>query len=244
MALFLDGPISSIEDLHGQDTQVRDVAHLEGIDVTRKLVEAQEEIGIDVATMLAGVRSAGRIANVVVTPPLKLWHTYRSLEMVYHDTFNSQLNDRYAGKRDQYHELAQRAHERVIQSGLGMATDPIAQAGSPTVNAAPGGLTDGIYYVAASWTNGAGEEGASSVPATIAVSGSSFDVQHGPAPTNAKGWHVYVGRSPGGLVRQSLSVLGLGAVWLQTDLLVLGKMAGTGQAPAYMEAVPRVILRG
>ena len=42
--------------------------------------------------------------NVVVTPALKLWHTYRALEMVYGDAYNSQLNDRYAGKRDQFHE--------------------------------------------------------------------------------------------------------------------------------------------
>src|SRR4051794_32143161 len=193
MALFLDGPISSIEDLRGHDTQLLEVANIEGIDVTRKLTQAQEEIAIDVAVMLEGVRSAARIAQVVVTLPLKLWHTYRTLEMVYHDAFNSQLNDRYAGRRDQYHELAKQAHERVIQSGLGMAADAVPQAGSPAVHTVAGGLADGTYYVAAAWTNGAGEEGASSAPTKITVSGSSFDAQHGDAPANAKGWHVYVG---------------------------------------------------
>ena len=45
-----------------------------------------------------------RSRQVVVTPPLKLWHTFRTLEMVYGDAYNSQLNDRYAGKRDEFHE--------------------------------------------------------------------------------------------------------------------------------------------
>ena len=38
------------------------------------------------------------IEQVVVTPPLKLWHIFRTLEMVYRDAYNSQLNDRYAGQ--------------------------------------------------------------------------------------------------------------------------------------------------
>jgi len=244
MALFLDGPISSIEDLHGHDTQLLEVANIENIDVTRKLVHAQEEIAIDVAVMLEGVHSPSRIANVVVTPPLKLWHTYRALEMVYQDAFNSQLNDRYAGRRDRYHELAKQAHERVIQSGLGMAADPVSQAGSPAVHTATGGLPDGTYYVAMAWTNGAGEEGASSVPTKITVSGSSFDAQHGEAPANAKGWHVYVGSSPGAMLRQSVSAVGLGAVWQQPDAVVDGQLAGTGQVVGFVVAVPRVIWRG
>ena len=44
MALFTDGPISSIEDLRGTTPQLLDVASAEGIDVTRKLALAQDEI--------------------------------------------------------------------------------------------------------------------------------------------------------------------------------------------------------
>src|SRR5689334_1908872 len=113
MALFSDGPASTIEDLHGHDTQLLDVANVEGIDVTRKLTLAQEDLGLELRVLLArlsgssdvGILGSGPgIDHVVVTPPLKLWHTYRALELVYRDAFNSQLNDRYAGKRDEYHE--------------------------------------------------------------------------------------------------------------------------------------------
>ena len=52
MALFTDGPVSSIEDLKGQDTQLLDVASVEGIDVTRKLALAQEEIAVELAALL------------------------------------------------------------------------------------------------------------------------------------------------------------------------------------------------
>ncbi len=50
-------------------------------------------------------RAADDPGRVVVTPPLKLWHMFLSLEMVYRDAYNSQLNDRYAGKRDEFHGM-------------------------------------------------------------------------------------------------------------------------------------------
>jgi len=91
MALFTDGAIASIEDLRGHDTQLLNVATVEGIDVTRKLALAQEELGVEVAglleqTMISGQLSAPpAIEQVVVTPPLKLWHIFRTLEMFYRD---------------------------------------------------------------------------------------------------------------------------------------------------------------
>ena len=39
------------------------------------------------------------------------------------------------------------------------------------MRAAAGGLADGAYYVAIAWINAAGEEGASSIPTMIQVSG-------------------------------------------------------------------------
>ena len=104
MALFTDGEVSTIEDLRGYDTQLLDVANIEGIDVTRKLQLAQDEISVELATLLA---RAARFTvpldpgRVVVTTPLKLWHTFLALELVYRDAYGSQLNDRYAGKRDE-----------------------------------------------------------------------------------------------------------------------------------------------
>ena len=52
MALFTDGAVSSIEDLRGYDTQLLNVATIEGIDVTRKLTLAQDGIAAEMATLL------------------------------------------------------------------------------------------------------------------------------------------------------------------------------------------------
>ena len=254
MALFTDGPISSIEDLRGYDTQLTDVAIVEGIDVTRKLALAQDEIAVEVTALLGKLTPSGSrllspgagfgIERVVVTPPLKLWHTFRALEMVYRDAYHSQLNDRYAGRRGEYHEMAFWARDKVIQGGLGMTADPVPQAAMPVVRAVAGGLGDGTYYVGMSWGNAAGEEGACSIPAAITTAGSTIEVEPGAAPSNAAGWHVYVGRGPQELLRQNGSPLGLGSVWVQPDTLASGKTAGMGQAPAYVEAIARLIERG
>jgi len=254
MALFNDGPASSIEDLSGHDSQLLDVAKTEEIDVTRKLELAHEEIGVELGTLLSrlnvgvdlGVPVSGAgIDQVVVTAPLKLWHTFRALELVYRDAYYSQLNDRYARKRDEYHELAAWAHEKLIQSGIGIAQDPIARAAAPAVSAAPGALADGTYYVAAAWINRAGEEGASSPPVQITTSGSTFAAQCVQAPANAGGWNVYAGTSPAVLLLQNVCPLPIGQGWMQPSALgTASRQAGTGQAPSYMRQAPRILQRG
>ncbi len=132
MALFTDGPLPSIEDLTAQDSQLlergqrrgdrRDAEAGAGTGRTRhgavRAAEPVEQRGPDFCAAAAGPN----LADVVVTPPLKLWHTFRTLEMVYADAYNSQLNDRYAGKRDQFHERAKWAYEKLMQIGLGMVT--------------------------------------------------------------------------------------------------------------------------
>jgi hypothetical protein len=148
MALFTDGAIASIEDLRGHDTQLLNVATVEGIDVTRKLALAREELGVEVAGLLEQAMLSGQlgappaIEQVVVTPPLKLWHIFRTLEMCYRDAYNSQLNDRYAGKRDEYREMAKWAHHQVVQSGLGDRRRP-GGAGGYTGRAGGGGRSGG-----------------------------------------------------------------------------------------------------
>ena len=243
MALFTDGPISSIEDLRGHDSQILEVTNVEGIDVTRKLVLAQEEVAVDLVSLLQRVAPGTGIERVVVTPPLKLWHTYRALEMVYRDAYHSQLNDRYAGRRDEYHEMAKWARDKAIQSGVGMASDPIPQAETPDAQAVSGGLEDGTYYVGVSWTNPAGEEGVCSIPTVITTAGSSFEVRHGSAPANVTGWHIYVGRSPQEMLRQNGTPLAVGAVWTE-NVFSIGLAAGDGQKPGYVQAIARLIERG
>ena len=254
MALFTDGPVSSIEDLTAQDSQLLDVASTEGIDVSRKLALAQDDVGIELSALLNNLSfveqpfwaaTEPNLGAVAVTPALKRWHTYAALELIYRDAYNSQLNDRYAGKRDQFHQMAQWAREKVIETGVGLVLRPVPQAGTPQVTPTTGALADGIYYVSMAWLNGLGEEGESSVPAAITLAASAMQVRPGIAPDNAAGWNVYIGPDVASMVLQNQSPIGAGAMWRQDEPLVTaGKAPGTGQEPTYLKPLPRVIQRG
>lgn len=254
MPLFTDGPISGIEDLTAQDSQLLTVASVEGIDTTQKIALAQEEVAIQ---LIGALRRFGygeqlfwlppqpKLDMVVVTPSLKLWHTARALELFYTDAYNSQLNDRYAGKRDQFHDLAQWAYGKLIEIGVGIAGRPIERAAMPTLNLFPGTLPDGLYYVTATWLNQAGEEGAPAMPATISTTSSTFLVETGTAPAAAAGWNVYAGISPDTMYRQNGTPIALGQTWQQPGALIeFGSLPGKGQKPTYLQPLPRVLQRG
>jgi hypothetical protein len=243
-----------MDDLTGQDSQLLDTANIENIDVTRKLALALDEVALDLDTLLTRLSyteqpfwytASPKIATVVVTRPLKLWHTFRALEMVYADAYNSQQNDRYAGKRDQYHARAQWAYEKLVQTGLGIASDPIPQAAMPTVTIAGGGLPDGTYYVTMAWMNREGEEGASAVPTAITTAGGTVLAQPGNAPASATGWRIYVGAAPDSMVLQNPAPIAIGQTWLQPDTVItVGPAPGSGQRPNYTRPVPRMLQRG
>jgi hypothetical protein len=254
MALFMDGPVSGIEDLTAQDSQLLDVAQVENIDVTQKLALAQDEMAVELDTLLTRLGfyeqpfwhpATPKIAKVVVTPPLKMWHTFRTLEMVYADAYNNQLNDRYAGKRDQFHARAQWACGKVVEAGIGIASDPIPRAATPMVTTVSGALPDGTYYVTMAWTNRAGEEGASAVPAVVTTTSSALSVQPVNPPPNVTGWKVYVGGAPDAMVQQNSSPIAVGDNWAQPNQVVAaGAAPGSGQAPNYLRPAPRAIQRG
>ncbi len=254
MALFTDGPISSIDDLAAQDSQLLEMAVNEGIDLNRKLALAQTEIGLEVQAMLSDLSFVERplwleptpdLASIAVTPALKLWHTFRTLELVYSDAYNSQLNDRYSGKRDQFHERVKWARSEVAHAGIGVVWKPVAQAQTPSVTALPGTLPDGTYFVTAAWLNDAGEEGASAPPAVITTWGTTFQVEAGTPPRNAIGWNVYVGESAPSMYLQNTAPLAAGETRRQ-DLAVVkaGQVAGSGQAPAFLKPLPHILRRG
>jgi hypothetical protein len=254
MALFTDGPVSCIDDLSAQDSQLLTVASVEGIDVTQKLGLAQEELGMELHGMLTRfgyvdqlfwLAPQPRLNSVVVTPPLKLWHTARALEMVYSDAYNSQLNDRYAGKRDQFHVLAKWAFEKLIQIGLGITSQPIRRAATPGLTAIAGSIPDNTYYVTMAWLNSAGEEGAAATPTAISTASSAFSVQPDKAPHGVTGWNVYVGVGPDAMFQQNTQTIAAGQDWMQTSApITAGKAPGTGQEPTYLQPLPRIIQRG
>ena len=241
MALFTDGPISTIEELAGHDSQLLNVATVEGINVTTKSVLAQEELGIELETLL----ERWLVSKVVVTPPMRLWHAYLTLEMVYQDAYNNQLNDRYANKRDEFRDLARWAMDRLIRLGVGLVEHPVPKAAAPAVTVTPGPLADGTYYVTMSWVNEAGEEGAAADAASVTTASSTFVVTPQRAPEVAAGWNVYAGADPDHMVRQNEIPNPSGSIWVQpAPLTAEGKWPGCGQAPNRLHRVARRISRG
>lgn len=245
MALFTDGPLSCIEDLALRDSQLLDVANTEGIDVTHKISFAQEEIQIELDLLLGRLKTRWNYANVIATSPLKLWHAYRTLELVYADAFHNQWNDRYASKRDEFHKNGKWAFEKLIQQGVAVTPTPVPRPVMPEVDVTAGTLPDNAYYVTMTWVNGNGEESAPA-PATEAdTSGQTLIVQPGTAPAGAVGWNVFIGRSSDAMTMQNGQLIAPDQPWQQPDTLTItGRGPGLGQPPVFLQPVPRFIQRG
>jgi len=254
MALFVDGPPAGLDELSAQDSQLLAVANLEGIDVSQKARLAHEELGIELDVLLRRLSYPGtslwfmatpRLGQVVVTPPLRLWHVYRTLELVYTDAYYSQLNDRYGEKRGQFHQMAWWATDKLIHAGLGVVALPLRRGTPPTLTSTPGSLASGTYYVSTGWVNRCGEESAATATVTLAVTSTSLLVQPSRPPDLATGWHVYVGTSPDRLIRQNGAPIDLNEAWIQPDvLLTSGATPSRGQEPNYIQPAPRVLERG
>ncbi len=256
--LFTDGPPSSIQDLAAQDSQLLTVASIEGIDVSAKLALAHQELALDLRSMLERQRYAdqswafwleppARLHGVVVTPTLKNWHTFHSLEMVYRDAYYNQLNDRYAAKRDAFAGLARNAREQLIALGLGMTPNPVPQAVSPNASSGLGGaLAAGTYYVTATWLNAFGEEGAAATPAAVTLAGvGNLVVQAVNPPAAANGWNAYIGAAPDAMTLQNTAPIPADQPWVQSNpLSSSGAAPGSGQKPGYHRPIPRVTGRG
>jgi hypothetical protein len=254
MALFTDG-ISTIQDLMVQDSSVLTAAQTENIDLSTKLTLAQQELGIELTTLLQRSNPCDwqfwlqpdlELNNIVVTPPLQLWHVYQTLMLVYQDAYFNQLNDRYKGKRDQFLQLAKWAMDKLIQTGVGIVSNPIPQAVPPQLTSIAGGQPATTYCASVSWLNGENEEGQASNPSTLDVAaGNVLVAQPVNQPANATAWNVYVGLSPTAMALQNTSPLALDQVWVQAGpISTLGQGPGSGQAPDYLRALPRIIQRG
>ncbi len=247
MPLFTDGIVSAIEDLRAQETHIYNLASAEGIDLTMKLHLGQQEVAIELTRIVQRTGSVtGALDGVVVTPPLKLWHVFHTLSIVYRDAYFNQLNDRYQSKWKEYRSLATWAQEMLVQTGLGVVSAPLARANAPTRGSAPGVGAPDMYFVQYAWTNAAGQEGMPGGVSCLATgSGYALTVLPGVPPQTATGWNVYAGTSIDSLTRQNSSPLPLSVPWTMPPIgLISGQKPGTGQEPDALKIVPRVQLRG
>ena len=243
MALFTDGTISTTEELAAHDAQVLDVASTEGIDLTRKLSLAQDEMAAEMMTLLP---EAERLDHVVVTTPLRLWHAYLTLALVYRDAYNNQLNDRYGGRRDEYKALAKWAASKLIETGVGMVEAPLPKANPPQLTFVSGTGTGATYYACVSWSDARGGEGAAGEWGAITVpEGNVLSVQPANQATSTVGWNVFLALAPESLSQQNEAPIAIGQPWLQNAAIsTTGKPPASGQMADYVRALPRVLQRG
>jgi hypothetical protein len=255
MALFNDGPISEAIQIQDYESSVLTIANLEGIDVGGKAVLAQDDIANQLMIFLlrclptqdvqSTLRRTRGVSDVVVTAPLRQWHAHRTLELVYRDAYNNQLNDRYRGKWREYEQLAKTSAQNYYQVGVAMAADPIPKPSVPILSTNPGASSAGSYYVTATWVNQGGEESAPSQAAQITVGqGQGLIVTLAGPPANATGWNTYVGHSPDTVTLQNDEPVPRSTSWVMTTALIQGRVPGDGQLPTWFLADHRVIGRG
>jgi hypothetical protein len=259
MALFVDGPACTINDLTDQDADLLDVALTNNINVSTKLRLAVEEIRTDLHLWLnrprpalyqAGLEvlwgAALRIEQIVVTPPLKRWEAMHALALVYRDAYFSQLVDRYQAKWQEYGKLTGDARESFVASGLGLVSDPVIQAAPPVLSTTPGPQKGGEFYASVTWVNSTNQEGTPSYASSITVAdGNLMTVGVTGAPANAVGFNVYAGASLTAMFLQNNVPIPSGATYEYVPgQIAQGPLPGIGQTPDFMRPLARTILRG
>src|SRR6266481_9975612 len=158
--LLTDTPAIEIEDLADHETSILDTASTEGINLTVKIGLARDEVGLQLQSRFPQIGLVNIVLNnVVVTPALRLWLIFHTLEIVYRDAYHNQLNDRYKAKWDEYKDLSAYASGLLFEIGIGTVVDPIPQADHPLLSLVAGSLTAAKYFVRVAWRNAGGEEG-------------------------------------------------------------------------------------
>ena len=252
--LFTDSPAIEIEDLADYETGILDTAQTEGINLTVKIRLGTNEVGLQLESQFTPLGLNGNttnsgltLNNIVVTPPMRLWLLFHTLELVYRDAYFSQLNDRYKAKWDEYKDLSTSGSALLFQIGVGTVADPIPQAAHPILSLVAGAIAPAKYFVEVSWKNVSGQEGSPSETTAIDVpAGSTLQVRAVNPPSNAVSWNVYAGVSPDALFLQNTAPLSPGATWTapNSGLLTTGQQPGTGQPPTFLSPAPKILLRG
>ena len=246
--LLTDNPAIAVEDLADHETLILDTASAEGINLTIKIGLATDEVGLQLQSRFPelGLANIG-LDNVVVTPALRLWLIFHTLEIVYRDAYHNQLNDRYKAKWQEYKDLSSFASGLLFRIGVGTAVNPIPQAANPQLSLVGGALAPAKYFVQIGWRNANSEEGrASEMRALDVPAGNTLRVTAVNPPANAISWNVYAGATPDNLFLQNPAPLDAAASWIAPDsgLLTSGPQPGTGQEPTFLSPGPRILLRG
>lgn len=254
MAMLLDGPPSTIEDLNARDFDVLNIAGAEGVDLSVKLTLAAAEMKVAIENILRAAlpsyaevqRSFPAVKNIAVTPNLKLWHTFMTLRMFYQDLYYSRLNDRYQARMKLYRDEESRALDDVRSSGFGIVFDPIPQALPPGTVVVASSDAGGTMYMAVSYVNSRMEEGMASEPIEVDTpNDTAVDVNLTALSDNGIGWNLYAGTDPTSLALQNTTPLDpLAAVSLAPGRIIPGAKPGCGQTGNFLYPVPRRILRG
>lgn len=241
MSLFADGAPATLEDLAAFDSSVLTVASTEGIDVSGKMELVRTLLAVDLESLLFGEG----IDHVVVTTALKACHIFWTLEYIYRDAYNSQLNDRYEGRWHQYELLRRDAWQRLLETGIGVVDQPLPKAAAPELSSIAGTGSEGTLYVRTSWVNSGGEGECSDAGEWTGTSASVLRVRTSQAPTYATGWNVYAGSAPEETTKQNTEPLMPGSTWTQWGpVTASGSRPTAGQHATYMRGVPRLLRRG
>lgn len=236
MALFTDGPLTTVEELVGYESSLLNTARTEGIELAVKLELAQEEIGMELKRFLVQQGAVEvTLGQVVASTALKKWHTYRALALVYRDAYNSQLNDRHLAKWKEWERMADWAKEVLFDFGVGIVKKPIRKAAPPQVSVVAAELPEAIYYLQVSWVGPGGVEGAPSDPTIVTTRKSEgLAVKAMNPPEEVVGWNLYAGRSQDEALLQNDGPLAKESVWeITSGDLVVGRKPTTGQTEDY-----------
>lgn len=272
MALLTDGNPNNEDSLRVYESSILSVANVEFINLDSKLGLAAEEISQDLVDVLiehsrmfddlTNVRRRKGVSDVVVTPQLRRWHALHTLETVYRDAYNNQLNDRYRLKWEEYQELGRDARESTLRYGIGLVLNPLPVPATPLFGVAAGLIVATTYYVQAAWVSAQGQESSPSATTTFATAdGSLLTVQLANPPAGATGWNVYVGLTDAPaappvdvppplpnnapIALQNSAPLALGSMFtLAASGVAAGRAPGDGQTPDIYITGGRMLRRG
>lgn len=255
MALFQDGLLNTSGELQQYENAILDVASTERIDISGKAVLAQNEIATDLLLFLDRnslwdprtlVRQSIGLNDIVVNEPLKRWHAYKTLAMVYQDAYNNQLNDRYKGKWSQYNDVTLSTEQALFQTGVAIVHQPVPKASAPSLTVVQMAVTGGTYYLCVSWINVAQQEGLASDPVVVTSNdGAAITVGIPNPPQVAMFWDVYAGSGPDNMTLQNQAPLPITSTWMvPTTGLSTGRPPTDGQSPEWWVVDRRVLPRG